>query len=80
MKQVVVAGEHLVPDAEPTQTYNWTAGILGRLTIWPYNINYHREHHDRPDLPWNLLPASSGAGRHRHGGQLMSHLWNGALR
>jgi fatty acid desaturase len=38
-------------------TYSWRIGLLGRLTIWPYHINYHREHHERPDLHWHQLPA-----------------------
>ena len=40
-------------------TYSWRIGRLGRLTIWPYNINYHREHHERPDLRWHELPAAA---------------------
>jgi fatty acid desaturase len=38
-------------------TYTWRVGILGRLTIWPYNINLHREHHSESDVPWHELPA-----------------------
>lgn len=38
-------------------TYSWRPGLLGRMTIWPYNINRHREHHQQPDLPWHQLPA-----------------------
>lgn len=41
-------------------TYSWRSGVLGRLTIWPYNINYHREHHQRPQLHWHQLPAVAG--------------------
>lgn len=37
-------------------TYSWKVGWLGRLTIWPYNINRHREHHSKPNLPWHQLP------------------------
>ena len=43
-------------------TYSWRIGLLGRLTIWPYQINYHREHHERPDLRWHELPAAATAG------------------
>ena len=48
------------PDVTPgwqDWTYSWRTGLLGRLTIWPYHINYHREHHQRPDLHWHQLPA-----------------------
>jgi fatty acid desaturase len=37
-------------------TYSWRPGLLGRMTIWPYNINRHREHHQQPDLAWHQLP------------------------
>ena len=38
-------------------TYSWRTGLLGRMTIWPYNINFHREHHQQPNMPWHQLPA-----------------------
>ncbi len=37
-------------------TYSWRPGLLGRMTIWPYNINRHREHHQKPGLAWHQLP------------------------
>ena len=30
-------------------------GWFGRLTLWPYRINLHREHHERPQLHWHEL-------------------------
>jgi fatty acid desaturase len=39
-------------------TYSWRVGLLGRLTIWPYRINYHREHHEQPALHWHELPPA----------------------
>lgn len=39
---------------------SWRPGLIGRLIFWPYNINYHREHHDHPDVPWHMLPARFG--------------------
>lgn len=42
-------------------TYSWRVGWLGRLTIWPYNINRHREHHDTPFIPWYRLPEQSNS-------------------
>jgi fatty acid desaturase len=72
--------EHALADAEPTLSCSWAPGVLGRLTIWPYNINYHREHHERPEVPWNRLPATRCGGRQRQGRELGAHVWNGALR
>jgi len=40
-------------------TYSWSPGLLGRLTIWPYNINRHLEHHREPTVPWHALPSLS---------------------
>lgn len=40
-------------------TYTWRPGLLGRLTIWPYNINRHLEHHSDPVVPWHALPSLS---------------------
>lgn len=46
-------------------TYSWRVGLVGRLTLWPYNINYHREHHARPELRWHELPGETGATEQR---------------
>lgn len=43
----------------PHWTYSWNVGAIGRATLWPYNINYHREHHDAPRLRWHELPGTS---------------------
>ena len=56
---------------------SWAPGLVGRLTIWPYNINYHREHHARPKVPWDRLPAAFPAARQRPGRDLLAHLWSG---
>lgn len=37
-------------------TNSWAPGFIGRLTIWPYHINYHQEHHRKPSIPWYRLP------------------------
>ena len=39
----------------PHWTYSWRPGWFGRLTLWPYRINLHREHHERPQLHWHEL-------------------------
>ena len=50
-------GEHTDPEAGTDLSYSWNTGWLGRLTLWPYHINYHREHHAHPHVPWNRLPV-----------------------
>lgn len=40
-------------------TYSWRVGLIGRLTVWPYNINRHREHHAKPNIPWHRLPEQA---------------------
>jgi fatty acid desaturase len=47
--------EH-APMSHAELTYSWRPGLLGRLTLWPYCINYHREHHLQPRVPWHELP------------------------
>jgi len=42
-------------------TYTWRVGIPGRLTVWPYNINLHLEHHANPYVPWHGLPELARA-------------------
>ena len=72
--------EHARDDVEPSRSCSWAPGIVGRLTIWPYNINYHREHHAQPGIPWDRLPAAFPAVAQRPGHRLIAHLWSGARR
>jgi fatty acid desaturase len=72
--------EHAGEGEGDALTYSWSPGLVGRLTIWPYNINYHFEHHDRPGVPWDELPAMVPSRRRRPGRELPGLLWNGALR
>jgi len=65
------------PMQGPDLTYSWRPGLLGRLTLWPYHINYHREHHDRPRVPWYRLPATFPEAELRPAGRLGRLLWNG---
>lgn len=68
--------EHAPIDA-PELSYSWRPGWLGRLLIWPYHINYHREHHVHPKVPWYRLPAAFPAVEQRPGRTLWRVLWNG---
>jgi fatty acid desaturase/membrane-associated phospholipid phosphatase len=72
--------EHVTEDVDPSLSCSWAPGILGRLTIWPYNINYHREHHAHPMIPWDQLPAAFPSVEQRPGRDLVAHLWSGAVR
>lgn len=54
-------------------TYSWEPGVAGRLSVWPYNINYHREHHDDPRLRWHQLPGETSGAQQRLPG---SGLWS----
>ena len=51
-------------------TYSWRPGPIGRMTIWPYNINLHREHHLRPGLPWHRLADARDSAAQLPGGAL----------
>ncbi len=56
-------------------TYTWRIGWLGRLTIWPYHINLHQEHHARPGEPWHRLPRiAAGTPAARRGASLWTLL------
>jgi fatty acid desaturase len=78
LQKVRSFAEHTDEDDPAARSCSWAPGLVGRLTIWPYNINYHREHHARPNLPWDRLPAVFPAARQRQGAELRSHLWSGS--
>jgi fatty acid desaturase/membrane-associated phospholipid phosphatase len=80
LQKVRSFAEHTDDEGQDDRSCSWAPGLAGRLTIWPYNINYHREHHARPDVPWNRLPAAFPQARQRPGADLRSHLWIGARR
>ncbi|MBC7894925.1 MAG: fatty acid desaturase [Cytophagaceae bacterium] len=72
--------EHAGEGSGDARTYSWAPGLFGRLTIWPYNINYHYEHHEAPSVPWDQLPATVPSARRRPGREFVSLLWSGAAR
>jgi fatty acid desaturase len=60
----------------PHWTYSWRPGLLGRLTVWPYNINLHHEHHSAPFAPWHALPAlAEPEAMHLPGHSLLGLIW-----
>lgn len=69
--------EHAALDA-PQLSYSWRPSLIGRVVLWPYNIQYHHEHHEHANLPWDELPAI--AGEPHPSSTLLAHLWNGSLR
>lgn len=68
--------EHAPMDA-PKLTYSWRPGWFGRFVLWPYHINYHREHHVHPRVPWYRLPQTFPHVVQRPGSSLWSVLWSG---
>lgn len=67
-------------DENDNCTNSWNPGLFGRLTIWPYNINYHREHHAYSNVPWDLLPSYADTGSMRPGRELITHIWTGSSK
>jgi fatty acid desaturase/membrane-associated phospholipid phosphatase len=62
-------------DSQNSFTNDWRPGILGRITIWPYNINYHREHHNHPSIPWDQLPKYGNASNLLQGKEFIRYIW-----
>ncbi len=69
--------EHAALDA-PELSYSWAPGWFGRAVLWPYNIQYHREHHIHPSVPWYELPTRFADRTARPGRELPRLLWKGA--
>ncbi len=44
--------EHYIFDDPANETYSY----YGFLNIFTYNVGYHNEHHDFPNIPWTKLP------------------------
>lgn len=79
LQKVRSFAEHSL-DENDNYTYSWNPGLFGRLTIWPYNINYHREHHAHPNVPWHLLPSYADTGSVKPGRELITHIWTGSSK
>lgn len=68
--------EHGIKDEQNHTTYSWFPGFLGRLTIWPYHINFHREHHKFPSISWNQLPSLPSHTNLKNTNLALGHLLN----
>ena len=69
--------EHVHKEVDTSLSCSWKTGLLGKLFIWPYNINYHREHHLHQNISWDRLPSLFPTIQQQHGKQLIAHIWNG---
>jgi len=76
LQKVRSFAEHSLSEDE-SYAFNWQPGLIGRMTIWPYNINYHREHHANPGLSWDKLPLHVDGKTNRPGRELIAHIWSG---
>ncbi|KTD44893.1 fatty acid desaturase [Legionella quateirensis] len=55
---------------------SWSPGWLGSFFIWPYNINYHKEHHRISNISWDELPKRFSNVEQRPGKSLIQHIWS----
>jgi len=60
-------------------TMSWQPGWFGKLILWPYNIHFHREHHENPSAAWYDLPGFANNQKHTPGSGLVRHVWSGKL-
>ncbi|KTD57012.1 Fatty acid desaturase [Legionella santicrucis] len=55
---------------------SWAPSWLGSFFIWPYNINYHKEHHRFSNISWDELPKRFSNAEQRPGKTLIQHIWS----
>lgn len=55
---------------------SWAPGWLGSFFIWPYNINYHKEHHQFSNVSWDELPQKFPHVEQRPGKTIKQHVWS----
>ncbi|RUR20592.1 phosphatase PAP2 family protein [Legionella sp. km535] len=55
---------------------SWAPSWLGTFFIWPYNINYHQEHHRKSNISWDELPKRFANAEQRPGKALIQHIWS----
>jgi len=66
--------EHYIFD-EPQETYSY----YGPLNWLTWNVGYHNEHHDFPNVPWSRLPKLTKAAPEYYEGLATTRSWPGAL-
>ncbi len=59
LSQLRGVAEHGVREAEDPDGFvkSHSTGSLGKLLLYDVNFNFHKEHHDHPDVPSRHLPA-----------------------
>eukprot|EP00759_Apiculatamorpha_spiralis_P044570 PhF_6_TR41551/c0_g1_i1/m.62938/K04712/DEGS; sphingolipid 4-desaturase/C4-monooxygenase len=60
-------------------TMQETFSYYGPLNILGYNVGYHNEHHDFPNVPWSRLPALRRVASEHYDSLLQTPSWPGAL-
>ena len=56
------------------KTYSWRPGFFFRFTIWPYHINYHCQHHQKPSVTWYNLPRKFSSHDFKNTSEIAKHL------
>lgn len=70
--------EHTSRSDRAELSCSWDAGLLGRFFIWPYNMNYHREHHRYAGVPWFELSRRFADAELQPGRNFIRHIWREA--
>ena len=66
--------EHYVTST-PAETYSY----YGPLNYLAYNVGYHNEHHDFPNIPWSNLPRVRAIAPEFYDNIPQCHSWPGTL-
>ncbi|KAI9337121.1 delta 15-fatty acid desaturase protein [Zopfochytrium polystomum] len=66
--------EHYVMNAGQ-ETYSY----YGALNLLAFNVGYHNEHHDFPNIPWTLLPELRKIAPEFYDGMATCESWTGTL-